>query len=105
MADSQLGVSNEDLPNSLCLYWRDLEGVTEAALYCALLSHPPNPERAETRSCPRRALSECARSASKKGTWPLLTPLRHSTLLSPMEYRSACTSPTGLCEKARGSSR
>jgi len=36
-------------------------------LYCAQHSHPPNPERAETRSCPRRALFYRARSASKEG--------------------------------------
>ena len=48
-----------------------IEGVVEAALHCAQLSHPPNPERAETHSCPRRAQFHRARSASKKGTWPL----------------------------------
>jgi len=48
-----------------------LQGVAEAALYCARHSHPPNPERAETRSRPRRAHSYRARSASKKGTWLL----------------------------------
>ena len=53
-----------------------LEGLGKTALYCARHSHPPNPERAETRSCPTRALSECARSASKKGTWPLLSHLK-----------------------------
>ena len=47
------------------------EGVAKAALDCAQLSHPPNPERAETRSCPRRAPFHRARSASKEGTWPL----------------------------------
>src|SRR5215210_3022778 len=36
------------------------KGVTEAALYCARHSHPPNPERAKTRSCPRRAHSDRA---------------------------------------------
>ena len=44
-------------------------GCSQAALYCAQLSHPPNPERAETRTCPRRAPLHRARSASKKGTW------------------------------------
>ena len=39
-------------------------------------SHPPNPERAETRSCPRRALSYRALSASKKNCLP--TPSHHS---------------------------
>jgi len=34
----------------------------KAALYCARHSHPPNPERAETRSCPRQAHSDRARS-------------------------------------------
>ncbi len=48
-----------------------VKGVAEAALYCAQHSHPPNPERAETRSCPRRAQFHRARSASKKGAWPL----------------------------------
>src|ERR1041385_284471 len=32
---------------------------------CARRSHPPNPERAETRSCPKRAQLYRARSASK----------------------------------------
>ena len=50
----------------------ELKRVAEAALDCAQPSHPPNPERAETRSCPRRAHSYRARSASTKGTWPLL---------------------------------
>ena len=60
-------------------------------------SHPPNPERAETRSCPRRALSECARSASKKGTWPLPT---HSSEFQrclhnvPVAIRYDCTVDT-----------
>ena len=51
-----------------------VKGVAKAALYCAQYSHPPNPERAETRSCPRRAQFHRARSASKKGTWPLPMP-------------------------------
>ncbi len=46
-------------------------GAAKAALHCAQHSHPPNPERAETRSCPKRAHSYRARSASKEGTWPL----------------------------------
>ena len=33
---------------------------------------PARPERAETRSCPMRAHSDRARSASKEGTWLLL---------------------------------
>ncbi len=174
-----------------------LEGVAEAALYCAQHSHPPNPERAETRSCPRRAPSindpsklarftfpgmapvlvplrpssehilivrapgardqhGChssptlceqeghlaapvpsfqARSFSLQG-WglidlplrasqsrgpsraprvrastgrsigpPIPTPLRHPTRPARMESRSACTFPTGLCARGRGSSR
>src|SRR6185503_1386714 len=48
-----------------------LRGVAKVALHCAQLFHPPNPDRAETRSSPRRAPSERARSARKKGTWPL----------------------------------
>ena len=47
------------------------KGAIKAALYCAQHSHPPNPERAETRSCPKRAQFHRARSASKKGTWSL----------------------------------
>ena len=44
--------------NSLYLSFR---GVAEAALYCARHSHPPNPERAETRSCPEAStVSPCA---------------------------------------------
>ena len=38
---------------------------------CAQHSYPPNPKRAETRSCPMRAQFYRARSASKKDTWPL----------------------------------
>ena len=49
-----------------------LEGVAKVALDCAQLFHPPNPERAETRSCPRRAQFLRARSASKEDAWPLL---------------------------------
>jgi hypothetical protein len=42
-------------------------GQTWFAFDCAQHSHPPNPERAMTRSCPKRAPSERARSASKEG--------------------------------------
>jgi hypothetical protein len=46
----------------------------EAAPNCAQHSHPPNPERAGTRSCPTRAHSDRARSASKeRAPRPLLT--------------------------------
>ena len=62
-----LRVANEDFRLHIHL----LKGVAKAALYCAQHSHPPNPERAETRSCPMRAHSYRARSASKKGTWPV----------------------------------
>ena len=48
-----------------------LEGVAKAALDCAQHSHPPNPERDETRSCPRRVPFYRARSASKKAGLPL----------------------------------
>jgi hypothetical protein len=41
------------------------EGVAEAALDCARHSHPPNPERAETRSCPRRAYFPINQGPSK----------------------------------------
>ncbi len=41
-------------------------GGSQTVLHCAQHSHPPNPERAETRSCPRRAHSDRTRSASKK---------------------------------------
>ena len=41
---------------------------------CAQHSHPLKPERAETRSCPKRALFHRARSAGKKGTWSLPVP-------------------------------
>jgi hypothetical protein len=37
---------------------------------CAILYHPPDPERAKTRSCPRQAQFQRARSASKRTTWP-----------------------------------
>ena len=45
------------------------QGCVQVGFYCAQPSHPPNPERAETRSCPRRAQFHRARSASKKVTW------------------------------------
>jgi len=48
--------------------------VAKAALNCARHSHPPNPKRAGTRSCPRRPQFHRARSASKEGTWPLPSP-------------------------------
>jgi hypothetical protein len=32
-------------------------GSSQTVLHCARHSHPPNPERAETRSCPKRAPS------------------------------------------------
>jgi len=60
--------------------------VARAALYCARHSHPPNPERAKTRSCPRRALSEYARSVSKKGPWPLLSPFFQARSFSPQGW-------------------
>ena len=43
-----------------------LPRVAWSILNCAQHSHPPNPERAETRSCPRRAHFDRARSASRR---------------------------------------
>src|SRR4029079_6421373 len=52
---------------------------------CAQHSHPPNPERAQTRSYPRRAHSYRARSASRRTTRlpsrPLSFDFPFSTLL------------------------
>ena len=45
------------------------QGCVQVGFYCSQPSHSPNPERAETRSCPRRAQFHHARSASKKAPW------------------------------------
>ncbi len=64
-----------------------LKGAAKVALYCAQYSHPPNPERAETRSCPKRAHSYRARSASKKGTW---SPSFHLSSFCLILSRAVC---------------
>ena len=48
--------------------------MAKAALYCAQHSHPPNPERTETRSCPRRPPFHRGGSASIE-TMPAVSPL------------------------------
>jgi hypothetical protein len=54
----------------LLLHLHLLKGAAKVVLYCATFS-PARPRRAETRRLPKRAHSYRARSASKKGTWPL----------------------------------
>ena len=54
----------------LLIFFTSFQGSGQIVVHCAQHSHPPNPERAETRSCPRRAHSDRARSASKKDIWP-----------------------------------
>src|SRR2546422_8079245 len=66
---------------------------------CPLLraTFSPTPERAETRSCPSRAQFHRARSASKKGTWPLPIPSFQARLLLVV-----AGGPIGLLLRASG---
>ena len=55
-------------------------------LHCAQHSHPPNPERAETRSCPRRPPLHRGGSASKKDAWLLALPIFPRLVLLPARW-------------------
>jgi len=71
------------------------KGVAKAALYCAQHSHPPNPERAMTRSFPKRAQLYRARSASKEGTWPLPPhPSQAARCASTEDHQAPYPNPT-----------
>jgi hypothetical protein len=75
-----------DLPNS------SFSRVAWSILDCAQYSHPPNPERAETRSCPRRAHSSInqwpfqARLSFSLGRTPMLVYERPSNEAQPILY-------------------
>src|SRR6185295_8874521 len=70
-------------------------GSGQIVVHCAQHSHPPNPERAETRSCPWRAHSYRARSASKKDIWPLPLFLLSATSRSSPHLRPLTDLPHG----------
>ena len=86
--------STEHSHAPLNLFLPKLE-VAKVALDCAQLFHPPNPERAETRSCPRRAQFHVRvlRARRAPGRSLLTCPLRSLSLPPPRIGRGAWFAP------------